>query len=747
ALSVDGFYDDLAEAGYGYGPAFQGLKAVWREGETVFAEVQLPDSVREEAASYALHPALLDAALHCAVFVLPQEGGARLRVPFAWSGVGVDASGASALRVRLTRSGVDGMRIVAADCSGDLVAVVDTLALRVLTSDENDTHKTQDGLFRVAWEHAPELVGDLAVDVPAYAFVADPGVLPAVLGTVPGGDALVYPDPVTLAGVMAADGPDAVLRTVVAVVTTDDGAQAGTGIAAEVHTTVERVLGWVRGWLADDRFAGARLIVVTRGAVAVSPGEVLTGLAGAAVWGLVKSAQSENPGRFLLVDTDGSAVSWQALAALTDDEEPQLALRGGQAYLPRLVRGGPGVSTMVPAAGTGTWRLEIGDKGSLDGLSLRAAPESGAPLGSGQVRIAVRAAGVNFRDVILALGVVSHLEVMGSEAAGVVLEVAPDVTGLAVGDKVMGLVHGGFGPVAVAECWMLTRMPSGWSYAQAAGVPVVFLTALYGLRELAGLQPGERVLIHAAAGGVGMAAVQLARHHFGAEVYATASAPKQGYVRDLGVAPDCIASSRNLDFGGVFPQVDVVLNSLAGEYIDTSLGLLAEDGRFLEMGKTDKRDPAQVRNDHPRLRLYQAFDLMEAGPELIAGMLAELMEMFEAGTLTPLPVTAWDIRQGRDALRHLAQARHIGKVVLTMPRSLDAGGTVLVTGGTGLLGGLLARHLVTVHGVRNLLLVSRAGVGAEGVDTLVRELEGLGARVRVAACDVADRAAVAALLD
>ena len=225
------------------------------------------------------------------------------------------------------------------------------------------------------------------------------------------------------------------------------------------------------------------------------------------------------------------------------------------------------------------------------------------------MRIAVRAAGANFRDVILALGVVSHLEVMGSEMAGVVLETAPDVTDLAAGDRVMGLVHGGFGPVAVAERWMLTRIPTGWSYAQAAGVPVVFLTALYGLRELAALQAGERVLIHAAAGGVGMAAVQLARHYFGAEVYATASLPKQGYVRDLGVAPDRIASSRDLAFAGVFPKVDVVLNSLAREYVDTSLGLLAERGRFLEMGKTDKRDPAQVLAQHPHLRLYQAFDL------------------------------------------------------------------------------------------------------------------------------------------
>ncbi|MFJ5099549.1 type I polyketide synthase [Streptomyces sp. NPDC088554] len=365
ALPVDGFYDDLAEAGYGYGPAFQGLTAAWRQGNAVYAEVRLPDAVRDEAASYALHPALLDAALHASLFVLPQEGEGRLRVPFAWSGVGVHASGASALRVRLTRSGTDGMSATVADRAGDLVAVVDSLALRDLTSGESDTDTTQDSLFRVAWEHAPELVGDPAPDVPAYAFLADPGTLPAVLGDAPRPDAPVHPDAVTL---VEGTAPDAVLPTVVAVV----GATPADGIAAQVHGTVERALGRVRDWLADDRFEGSRLIVVTRGAVATHPGELLTDLAGAAVWGLVKSAQSENPGRFLLVDTDGSAASWQALAALTDDEEPQLALRGGQAYLPRLVRHtGEAVPTVPRALDPDGTVLITGGTGLLGGLLAR----------------------------------------------------------------------------------------------------------------------------------------------------------------------------------------------------------------------------------------------------------------------------------------------------------------------------------------------------------------------------------------
>ncbi|RSM36830.1 hypothetical protein DMA12_38835, partial [Amycolatopsis balhimycina DSM 5908] len=177
---------------------------------------------------------------------------------------------------------------------------------------------------------------------------------------------------------------------------------------------------------------------------------------------------------------------------------------------------------------------------------------------------------------------------MGGEAAGVVLETGAEVTGFAVGDRVFGMVPQGFGPLVVADARTLAPIPAGWSFERAASLPVVFLTAWYGLVDLARVRPGERVLIHAAAGGVGMAAVRIA-HHLGAEVYATASPGKQHLLREMGVAEDHIANSRTLGFADAFGEVDVVLNSLAGEFVDASLGLLAEGGRFLEMGKTDLR--------------------------------------------------------------------------------------------------------------------------------------------------------------
>lgn len=339
---------------------------------------------------------------------------------------------------------------------------------------------------------------------------------------------------------------------------------------------------------------------------------------------------------------------------------------------------------------------------------------------------------------------------MCGEGAGVVLETGPGVTDLAAGDRVMGLFFAGVGPVTVTDRRLLAPVPAGWSFAQAATVPIVFISAWHGLADLAAIKPGDSLLLHAAAGGVGMAALQLAQH-WGAEVYTTASRPKHATLRALGVQADRIADSRTLGFEDAFRAavpggMDVVLNSLAGEFTDASLRLTAGGGRFVEIGKTDIRDAAEVAAAHPGVS-YQAFDILDAGPDRIQQILAELGALFDRGTLHPLPLRAWDVRRAGRALRHLGAARHTGKVVLRLPCDLDPEGTVLITGGTGTLGLLLARHLATAHGVRRLLLISRRGAAGEAAARLTADLAALGAEVTVAACDAADQGELAAVLD
>jgi len=212
-----------------------------------------------------------------------------------------------------------------------------------------------------------------------------------------------------------------------------------------------------------------------------------------------------------------------------------------------------------------------------------------------------------------------------------------------------------------------------------------------------------------------------------------------------------VASSRTLEFEQRFLEatggqgVDVVLDSLAREFVDASLRLLPRGGTFLEMGKTDIRVPEQVAAEHQGVA-YRAFDLMEAGPDRIQEMLADLLDLFERGICRPLPVATWDVRRAQEAFRFVSQARHTGKVVLTVPAAQDPDGTVLITGGTGGLGAQLARHLVTEHGARHLLLTSRRGPDAPGAAELCVELVALGAEVSVTACDAADREALGRLL-
>ncbi|MEU9478100.1 SDR family NAD(P)-dependent oxidoreductase [Streptomyces sp. NPDC048191] len=751
-VALDDAYDRLADLGYHYSGAFRGLRALWRADSDLYAEVELP--AEADTAGYGIHPALLDACLHA----LLADGGdtdgdAGIRLPFNWSGVRLHATGARTLRVRLRPAGAEALAVLATGPDGRVVVSASALTLRPVDPAQLATagRPVRDGMFHLGWTALPE----------ADRTQPPSGVWALLTAPVTGGPAAVEEAALRLADSSA--GPERLpchdsleeLRAAVAAgspcpgtVLTVIPSRTDADPAGHTHALTADVLGLLQRWLADETFADARLVLVTRRAVATGAGEPAPDLGGAAVWGLVGAAMAESPDRFVLLDVDDA--SWNAVPAALATGESRLALRGETLHLPRLARSAGAHPDLAAPDGADIWRLDVSERGSLENVVLADCPELGRPLETGEVRVALRAAGLNFRDVLIGLGMYPGDGRMGGEGAGIVLQTGPGVSGLRPGDRVMGLITHGTSPVAITDHRMLTHIPDGWSFAQAATVPIVFLTAYYGLQDLAGARRGERLLLHAATGGVGMATLQLAEH-WGLEVLATASPAKWPVLRRLGVPEERIASSRDLGFEAMVAErtdgqgADIVLNSLAKEFVDASLRSLRPGGRFVEMGKTDIRDAGTVARDHDGVR-YQAFDLLDAGPERIREMLADLARLFADGVLTPLPVHSWDVRQAKEALRFLSQARHTGKLALALPAPRDPDGTVLLTGGTGTLGAMVARHLVRERGVRHLVLAGRRGPEAPGARELAGELTALGAHVTLAACDAADEDRLRALV-
>ncbi|MGF2947449.1 beta-ketoacyl synthase N-terminal-like domain-containing protein, partial [Mycobacterium sp. Lab-001] len=422
AVDVAGAYDGLAGRGYGYGPAFRGLRAAWRRGAEVFAEVEVPRTADVAMDGFGIHPVVLDAALH-ALGVADEHASAVL--PFSWQGVRLHAAGASQVRVRLAPAGDGAVRVELADATGMPVLSVRELALRPVSAEQLAAaggRPSRDGLLEVAW--SPVSPGD-----------------------------------------NTAGGAHSVWQL----------SHEGGGVIAAVHAATSEALSVLQSRLAREE--SGPLVVSTRGAVALAD-EGVDDLAGAAVWGLIRSAQAEHPGRFVLVDSDGS-VQVEALLACA---EPQLVVRDGVVHGARLRPVASPPLLRLPGDG---WRLAAGGGGTLDDVMVQQCPR--AELAAGQVRVSLAAAGVNFRDVLVALGMYPGAAQLGAEGAGTVVEVAPDVTGLAVGDAVLGIV-GLAGSEATVDRRLVARVPHGWSLTRAAGVPVAFLTAWYGLADLAGLR-------------------------------------------------------------------------------------------------------------------------------------------------------------------------------------------------------------------------------------------------------------------
>lgn len=507
-----------------------------------------------------------------------------------------------------------------------------------------------------------------------------------------------------------------------------------------------------------------RMWLVTRGAQGVEAGAPIS-MAQTTLWGFGRSVALELPElNCTLVDLDPSddidPVKGLVYELQCPDREDQVAWRKDTRYAGRMQRlASPAKSAEKPEDGEGkAVKLEITTPGVLDSLELKPLRRRGP--GPGEVEIRVAATGLNFRDVLMALDIYpGESSPLGVECAGTIETIGEDVAGFNVGDKVIAIASGCFRSFVAVDARLVVPIPDRLTFVEAATIPSAFLTAYYSLHSLAGISGKDRVLIHAASGGVGMAAVQLAKRA-GAEIYATAgNAEKRAFVKSLGVKH--VMDSRSLDFADEIREktsgegVDIVLNSLSGDFIPKSLSVLKAGGRFIEIGRRNIWDKPQVARFKPDTKYFivNLFASSEEDPASIGAMLRDLLHAFGDGGLTPLPTKTFHLKDAAQAFRFMAQAKHMGKIVFSLPTTkeikngllkegedsagytMDAQGSYLITGGLGGLGLEVARWIVA-QGGKNLILMGRGDPSKESVEA-IEKLEQSGARVAITRGDVA----------
>ena len=515
-----------------------------------------------------------------------------------------------------------------------------------------------------------------------------------------------------------------------------------------------------------------RLRLITGGATASGDGGSIVPSQGA-LWGFGRVLMNEMQSlETSLLDVHGENPDPVRIAEelLAPSEDREVILADGMRLSPRLVPAKNGKA----AAAAGNVNLVFDTPGRLQNLYWRKSRL--ADPGPGQVRIAVKAVGLNFRDVMWSMGLLPEEALengfsgpgMGMECSGIIDAVGEGVTGLKPGDAVLAFAPSCFSTHAVTSAGTVTRKPDTMSFAEAATVPVAFLTAWYSIKHLAAMQPGERVLIHGAGGGVGLAAIQIAAH-LGLDVFATAgSEEKHAFLRKFGVRH--LFSSRSLAFAQEIMDatrgegVDAVLNSLAGEAIPAGISVLRPFGRFLELGKRDfyADSPLRLQPFNNNLSFFgiDVDQLFASRPGLALSLFQELIALFAEGHLRPLPHTCYSRVQCVDAFQAMQQSSHIGKLVVLMdeavtgvrpqpvmdnPLRLRKKASYLITGGTNGFGLATAKRLAQ-RGARHLILMSRGGVKSEEAQAAIDAMSSSGVRVSVIKADVANRASLSRAL-
>ena len=738
----DSLYQIASERGMYFGPAFRTVQEI-----RVGARESLGNISRLEAhgtgQAYEMHPAVLDGCLQILATVLPDSS---LYLPFRMERFDVyRPAGKNVCSHAVLRDSKSGDSLLfdfqIFDEVGPLASVAGLEMRRADRSNAIKSVRRPVSFFELHWEKC-ERTGNAIGAAGDWLIVAgeiESGNILAERLSALGAQATVERDSGRMRATAAAKQWRGVIFLSAAGVAV--GSAANTLSPADVqHQVCGTALDLVQV-LAKQTGKPPRLWIITCGAQFVTPRQSSVTVAQSTLWGMTQAIADEYPEwRPVLIDVDPD----QRMDApellreiLTDDVEEQLAFRNGQRFVARFR------SRHMDASLEHPLRLAISSRGVLDNLRVERAERRPVPHGS--VEIEVDAAALNFRDVLNVLGMYpGEGGPLGSECAGRILSVGAGVEGWQPGDDVVAGLVGGHDGFVIADSRLVARRPTNLTATQAATIITAFLTARYTLEQLAQIGSSDRVLIHAATGGVGLAAIQIAQRA-GAEIFATAGSDhKRDFLHSLGIPH--VMNSRSLDFAGeILKQtggrgVDIVLNSLTGDFIPASFSVLAPEGRFLEIGKRGIWNSDQVA-ELGRNIAYHIVDLGQVGleqPEVLGALLRDTVAAIERGELRPLPARVFPFRDAVSAYRLMAQAQHIGKVVLRQNAAearIGGNATYLVTGAFGGIGLRVLEWLID-KGARNLVLIGRREPSPDARELLRRaELEGV--CIRTFAADVA----------
>nr|MDQ3281406.1 SDR family NAD(P)-dependent oxidoreductase [Acidobacteriota bacterium] len=743
ASSAD-HYRRLDLAGLHYGPAFQTVETLGDDGVLAHATLRAKNDALDRR--HAFDPALLDGALQT---LLPQRQLlAGPRVPVAIESLIVDAQ--SLRGELLVETDLSRGDIVVATQEG--VIALDARGVR-LAELERGTRDAASLLYELQWQeveraslrssHGPS-PGASRHPLPASGARGNGGAGDARAG----GAASEDTRQVSLLPAMRGEGARRADEGRFTLAEDHDTRRWVAPRSDDAAATVDAFLSFARTLIETS--ATQRLLVITRGAFAINNERVDP--VHAAIAAAARTLAHEHPELApLCIDLpyEPTDADREVAESHETSSELELAIRNGRAYAPRLARAGESRATSATTAAR--FVATVPHPGALDRIVLRA---TRAPrLARDEVEVAVHATGLNFLNVLSALGEYpgypNGFKSLGIEMSGVVVRTGPGVHGLQPGDEVLGLADDALASHAVTRASLLVRKPAALSFETAAAIPAAYLTAAFALRDVARIARGERVLIHAATGGVGQAAIAIARAA-GAEILATAgSDAKREFLRALGIAQ--VFDSRSPEFAQAIGEVDVVLGAVTGAVRAASLSLLRSFGRYLEIGKRGAGESLRQPASNVSIHTIDLDALAQRRPELLREMLAGLVDEIARGVL-PLPaVQTFDASQISDAFALLARGGHTGKLVVTSRNAariepeegigplIEENATYLVTGGTGAIGSAIAARLA-LRGARHIVLASRKAGSGEIAKRIAN------ADVREIACDASDPAACARLL-